>query len=291
MKDATAGSGEVWGEAREAAGRLRLCLGARAWQGAMGNWAGAGTGSSIDFQDHRPYLPGDDPRHIDWAAYGRTGQAIMKLYREEVSPRVDLLLDVSASMRHREDKRRRLEGLAHFCVESSLALGAAVRVAALSGRECAEVGLEGWRGREGGLPDLPPSLEPPDVERVAVRPGSLRILVSDLLYEGSPEVLLRAMTSRRGRGILLVPYAADEAEPDWEGNVEMVDCESGRTRRQRVDVELSRRYREAYERHVRTWREAARRMDVRMARVETGRGLVEALMREAFGGGVVEPWG
>ncbi|MGA0333468.1 MAG: DUF58 domain-containing protein, partial [Kiritimatiellia bacterium] len=81
-------------DARRCTGHLRLCLGERNWQGTQGNWAGAGVGSSIDFQDHRPYLPGDDPRYIDWAAYARSGQTIMKLYREEVRPVVDLVVDV-----------------------------------------------------------------------------------------------------------------------------------------------------------------------------------------------------
>src|ERR1700761_9106351 len=98
---------------------LRLPFRSRSWRGQAGNWLGAGTGSSIDFQDHRPYLPGDDPRYIDWRAYARTGQYIMKLYREEVSPLLDLVLDVSASMALGERKRRRALELFAFCAQSA----------------------------------------------------------------------------------------------------------------------------------------------------------------------------
>ena len=49
-------------------------------------FSGSGTGSSLDFQDHRAYSPGDDPRHINWQAYARTGSYTMKLFREEVRP-------------------------------------------------------------------------------------------------------------------------------------------------------------------------------------------------------------
>src|ERR1700733_11860114 len=87
-----------------AAQRLRLPFRSRTWRGHSGNWLGAGIGSSIDFQDHRPYLPGDDPRYIDWQAYARTGNYTMKLYREEVSPLVDLVLDVTPSMFFEERK-------------------------------------------------------------------------------------------------------------------------------------------------------------------------------------------
>lgn len=80
------------------ANRLRLPLRSKVWRGGSGDFAGAGTGSSMDFQDHRNYVPGDDPRHINWQAYARTGQYTMKLYREEVRPVIDLICDVSPSM-------------------------------------------------------------------------------------------------------------------------------------------------------------------------------------------------
>src|ERR1700761_8398267 len=70
----------------------------RAWRGSYGGWQGVNQGSSIDFHDHRAYVPGDDPRHLDWAAYARTGHYTMKLFREERSPRLDVVLDVSQSM-------------------------------------------------------------------------------------------------------------------------------------------------------------------------------------------------
>ena len=62
-----------------AAARVRLPLRTRVWKGQAGEFLGAGTGSSLDFQDHRTYVPGDDPRHINWQAYARTGHYTMKL--------------------------------------------------------------------------------------------------------------------------------------------------------------------------------------------------------------------
>ena len=65
----------------------------REWEcqgcGTQGNWLGTGLGSSVDFQDHRAYQMGDDPRYIHWAAYARTGLLTMKLYRAEVAPLVE----------------------------------------------------------------------------------------------------------------------------------------------------------------------------------------------------------
>ena len=58
---------------KAAASVARLPLRAGMWSGVAGSVLGQGTGSSIDFQDQRQYMPGDDPRHINWQAYARTG--------------------------------------------------------------------------------------------------------------------------------------------------------------------------------------------------------------------------
>ena len=78
--------------------RVTLPLREHVWKGQSGEFVGAGTGSSMDFQDHRNYIPGDDPRHINWQAYARSGNYTMKQYREEVRPTIDLILDISPSM-------------------------------------------------------------------------------------------------------------------------------------------------------------------------------------------------
>src|SRR5690606_38681434 len=97
-----------------AAARHRLPLRSRVWKGHAGEFQGAGVGSSLDFQDHRSYVPGDDPRHINWQAYARTGQYTMKLYREEVRPLVDVVLDASDSMFFEPAKAARTAELFYF---------------------------------------------------------------------------------------------------------------------------------------------------------------------------------
>src|SRR5690625_6847234 len=122
-----------------AAGRLRLRPAGKIWHGQTGNWAGAGIGSSIDFQDHRPYVPGDDPRYINWQAFARSGHYTMKLYREEVSPQIDLLLDTSASMFFEPEKQQRAWELFFFCRDSALQSGAALRTFLSSGGNSREI--------------------------------------------------------------------------------------------------------------------------------------------------------
>src|SRR6478735_11130194 len=69
---------ECHARARAWAAMFRLPLRQQNWRGLTGQHAGQGTGSSLDFHDHRAYSPGDDPRHINWQAYARTGHYSMK---------------------------------------------------------------------------------------------------------------------------------------------------------------------------------------------------------------------
>ena len=55
-------------------------------------------GFSVEFAQHREYVPGDDLRHVDWKVYGRSDRFYVKEYEEETNMRVYILLDVSESM-------------------------------------------------------------------------------------------------------------------------------------------------------------------------------------------------
>jgi uncharacterized protein (DUF58 family) len=57
-------------------------------------------GFSVEFAQHREYVPGDDIRHVDWKVYGRTGRFYLKQYEEETNLVCWLLVDVSESMRY-----------------------------------------------------------------------------------------------------------------------------------------------------------------------------------------------
>jgi uncharacterized protein (DUF58 family) len=58
-------------------------------------------GFSVEFSQHREYVPGDDIRHVDWKVYGRTERYYLKQYEEETNLVCWLLLDISESMQYR----------------------------------------------------------------------------------------------------------------------------------------------------------------------------------------------
>ena len=60
-------------------------------------------GLSMDFAEHRAYVPGDDTRHLDWRLFARTDRHYVKQYEAETNANVMALIDVSASMSYGSD--------------------------------------------------------------------------------------------------------------------------------------------------------------------------------------------
>ena len=299
-------SAPVRREALAAAQALRLPFASRAWHGPQGGWLGTGLGSSIDFQDHRAYQMGDDPRHIHWAAYARTGQLTMKLFRAEVAPFVELAVDVSPSMTFDPAKAARTDALLAFCVESADRTAAPLRIHAAHGRvvrpvAADEVRAGRWRERLGDLAATATEKSPDAKKRGASeqppeppgplpwRGGALRVLISDLLFPGDPSAVLVPLAAGGGTAVVLAPALAAEADAPPDGNIDLIDCERpGQRRKQRVDDAVAARYRAAYARHFALWREAAKRRGVALAVVPSARDLAAALMAEALPAGAVE---
>ncbi len=55
-------------------------------------------GCSVEFRQHRAYVPGDEIRHIDWRIFGRSDRFYVREYEEETNLRAHLLVDLSGSM-------------------------------------------------------------------------------------------------------------------------------------------------------------------------------------------------
>ena len=278
------------------AASVTLPIRSQVWRGGVGRSLGQGSGSSLEFQDHRLYHPGDDPRHVDWRAFGRTDQLIMKQYREEVRPKVDIVCDISSSMSFTAEKRRRVLELFCLCAESALQLDVSLRAWCVRGEEVHELSGEQLFARTNEM--LHPATvhattsgaagEPPNFRNIRWRFGSLRVFISDLLFKGDPSAWLIALRANSGNGIVLVPFLPSEVDPPWRGNVLLVDVERGTTRPQRTTDELMARYRVGYERHFTAWREDSSSYGVRLARVSTEGGVAAAIRDEALRSGAFE---
>ena len=66
-------------------------------------------GISVEFAEHREYVPGDDIKHVDWKVWSRTDKLYLKQYEEETNLITYLLLDTSESMRYRSNGVSKLD--------------------------------------------------------------------------------------------------------------------------------------------------------------------------------------
>jgi uncharacterized protein (DUF58 family) len=275
-----------------AAGRLRLPLRSKVWRGQAGEFSGGGTGSSLDFQDHRGYVPGDDPRHINWQAYARTGQYTMKLFREEVRPVVDLILDASESMFFDPVKARRSAELFYLISESCQSVGASITIHAVRGDasvtlDPAAIRTHRWLETTRALPAADPA-QAPEFSRLPLRANAIRVLLSDLLFAGDPDPILKFLGQRQGTVVIFSPFLETEAHPKWAGNYEFIDPERSTRHPHRIEPATLKRYLEAYVNHFSMWKQHCRRHQTAFARIPAEEDLSTALFREAVPAGALE---
>jgi uncharacterized protein (DUF58 family) len=78
--------------------RLHIQAGRKVDSPFAGEYRSAFRGRGMEFEEVRPYVPGDDVRHIDWNVTARTGLPHIKEYQEERELTLQLVLDVSGSV-------------------------------------------------------------------------------------------------------------------------------------------------------------------------------------------------
>jgi uncharacterized protein (DUF58 family) len=114
--------------------RLHIRIGAQVTEIVAGEYRSTFRGSGIEFEEVRPYQPGDDVRSIDWNVTARHNAPYVKLYREERELTVLLVVDLSASMAFGSRSRLKRELMAEA--------GAALAFAAVRNRD--NVGVVGF---------------------------------------------------------------------------------------------------------------------------------------------------
>lgn len=126
MKPQTALSPELIAQMKSIAFRTKFLVS----ETFAGSYESAFKGRGMQFEEVRPYFPGDDIRSIDWNVTARTGQPHIKLFREERELTLMFIVDVSASMRFGTVKRFKSETaaevaaiLAHTALKSNDKVG------------------------------------------------------------------------------------------------------------------------------------------------------------------------
>lgn len=223
----------------------QLSLPRAALRGRSGEIAGRSAGSSLEFHEYRQYLPGDDVRNLDWSAYARTDQLMIRLHREELSPRTDILLDASASMAAGNGSKWRVaRQLAVALAILAERLGGPVRLylgddrrslLPLTGTGLDELQKCSCTGRQS-------LAEAAAARAVPWQAGGLRIVLSDFLFPHEPGPLVHRLADGAGILWMIQTVTAWELEPTSPGGRRLVDPETD----QYLDLVLTPRTIERY---------------------------------------------
>ncbi|MGJ8726136.1 MAG: DUF58 domain-containing protein [Roseibacillus sp.] len=231
-----------------------------AWQGTRRSRM---RGEGMEFEGHREYRVGDDPRHVNWSLYARSRRLQTREFRPEVNLPLYLMLDVTGSMTVQNGARKKLKyGTAMAAAMAYLAgkardshgvilLGDGVVGGSRMGsgqRHFDEVsallaGTDSFGEGEVG--------EALDRAREMCRRRGMVVLFSDLFDK--EEDILKGIRALRADGHEVTVFQVldpIEIELPKKGDIEFVDAETGRKMKTSVAA-----IRENYEAAVRLWRE------------------------------------
>jgi len=240
-------------------------------------------GFSVEFTEHRPYQPGDEPRYLDWKILARADRLFVKQFEQETNLRAMLLVDASRSMAwrgapERLTKRAYADRLAAALALILLRQRDATGLVTFDDVVRQAIPARVKTGQWGRL--LRALLDTPDGRGTAaeaalrrltsllVRRG-LVILISDLLFDR--DLALTALRYLRHRGHQVIVYhVMDPGERELGGppEVRFRDLESSASVVVRPR-ELARAYGETVRREIAAWRTTCRRHGIAYHHVTT----------------------
>lgn len=250
--------------------------------GRSGDLLGRGTGSSIEFQEYREYLPGDDLRHVDWAAYARSDSLMVRLYREEISPRTEIIVDASLSMAVQQNIKSKLSmQLTSLFSQLAGKMGGQPQIHILnSSHPPLKLGLDAL-DRLSEIPfDGTQSLsEIVNENGLLLKPQSVRIIVSDFLFPLDPDQLLKRLSMQASSLWLIQVLTQWEENPEAVGGRRLIDVETAQHADLLITPQVINSYRERLHRLQEGLLQASRRAHASFVTVVADRGL-EKICRE-----------
>ena len=220
-------------------------------------------GFSVEFSEHREYVPGDELRHLDWKAFARSDRYYIKLYEQETNLRATIVLDTSASMRF----ANKIDYAKHLAACLAYLLAMQQDLAGLMAAD------------ETVRSELPPASSAAHLDRLfkaleSIEAGkttklvehlhglaerlprrSLVILISDLWVDERELVqALQHLRYRKHQAMVLHLLDKQELELPWTKQITLEDLESG----EKLQVD-PRELRESYQQQVQQYLASIRR--------------------------------
>ena len=218
---------------------------------------GSKTGQSLEFIEHREYQPGDDIRHVDWSAVARSDKLAIKLFREEITPHLDLLLDLSKSMAINKEKFDAVTALT--AILSNVAYNSGYTFYSWLIKDmCRKVEptnlpINKWKDFVANsnnntgktLCEFPPKL----------KTGAVRILISDLFWNQEPLGVLRRLSDGAAAVVIIQLVSKQDLNPEVYGNMRIIDSETGEALELICDESVLSEYKTNLNSHRQYWKE------------------------------------
>jgi len=250
-------------------------------------------GFSVEFAEHRPYMPGDPLKNLDWKVWARSDRYLVKQYTEETNLRCHLLLDLSGSMGFRsarasmsklEYARSLSAALAYLMLQQQDAVGALL----FAERPLRFVPARAVRSHLDVILRTLGALEPQGRTRLGpvlhelaerVKRRGLVILCSDLMDH--PDEVLKGLQHFRHRHHEVIVFHIldpDEIEFPYTDTATFVDLETGE-RLTTEPWEIARRYREKLEAWTGYYRRQCREQRIDYVPIDTRTPFDQALLK------------
>jgi uncharacterized protein (DUF58 family) len=258
------------------------------WQSSFPGLVGGRNPSRLaglgqEFLDHRHFHHGDDLRAVNWRAYLRLEKLFLKMFQVEPRIPVRLLIDVSDSMATKFDYARKLAGA--LCYIGLVRLDS-ICIQPFESRLSDSFLCSGGRHRF-----LPASRFLTDLkcggrtDYLAISrqfastypQRGLLIVISDFLDDNDVEKPLQYLADFGHELTLIQLWTPEDREPPWDGELELVDAETGQRLEMSADANAKRQYREAFDAYARRLQDLANRTGGRYVGLSTSTQIEEAI--------------
>ncbi len=268
--------------------RLHLVARRRFLGGSSGSRRSSRRGASAEFAEHRPYYAGDDVRRIDWNAYARLEELVLRLFVAEDDLSLYLLVDRSASLAFGAPTKLEIAKQIAAAL-AFVGLSGSERVAVFAFDETLSMATPATRGRRrigavlrhldaitaGSSTSLSRAVDALLAQRP--RPG-LVALISDFLDPEGFERPIDRLLARGFEPVLFHVIAHEELDPEPGADVVLVDSESGHRVEVSLDARAIRAYRARLDAFCAELEGHAKKRGLFYARAETRLGIEGAVL-------------
>lgn len=235
---------------------LRIKPGRTLSGGIKGNYKGTGLGESLDFHGHRSYMRGDDTRKINWKAYLKNSSLYIREFTEERQLSVNIILDSSMSMNYGspskfEVARMLASGIAYLALKQMDEMSFYTFGEELNCLQYRARGMQYFYGLMETLKNTgcEGKTDFNELKGVKTSGNSINFFISDFFTTDMGKVL-DYLAGRGGETVLIHLLSDMEINPGLNGELKLVDMETGQIRRIHCTEKMNRTYMEKLNNHM-----------------------------------------